>query len=68
MTDEKSLLNVKEFAALLNVTPACIRRWLLERKIACVKVGGRLVRIPISERDRIVEDGFRPAREDRNGR
>jgi excisionase family DNA binding protein len=62
MEEEKSLLSVKEFAALLNVTPACIRRWLLERKIACVKVGNRLVRIPVAERDRIVQAGFRPAR------
>jgi excisionase family DNA binding protein len=62
MTDEKQLLNVREFAALLNVTPACIRRWLLERRIACVKIGERLVRIPIEERDRIIQAGFRPAR------
>jgi excisionase family DNA binding protein len=61
-----ALLTVPQFAALLNVTPACIRRWLLERRIACVKIGGRLVRIPIAERDRIIETGFRPAREDRS--
>jgi hypothetical protein len=29
MKNDKSLLRVNEFAALLDVTPACVRRWLL---------------------------------------
>ena len=57
----KKLLSVPEFAEALSVTPACIRRWLLERKIASVRLG-RLVRIPEEERDRIIEQGFRPAK------
>jgi excisionase family DNA binding protein len=62
MTDsENSLLRVTEFAAILNVTPACVRRWLLERKIASTRIG-RLVRIPREEATRLVESGFRPAR------
>jgi excisionase family DNA binding protein len=60
MEKEKSLLRVDEFAALLNVTPACIRRWLLERKIASTRIG-RLVRIPATEIERLVESGHRPA-------
>jgi excisionase family DNA binding protein len=52
---------VNEFAALLTVTPACVRRWLLERKIASTRIG-RLVRIPASEIERLVESGLRPAR------
>ncbi len=56
------LLSGPEFGAALGVTSACIRRWLLERKIAHVKVG-RLVRIPASEIDRLVSEGSRPARE-----
>lgn len=61
MEGEKSLLRVNEFAAILNVTPACVRRWLLERKIASTRIG-RLVRIPKDEAVRLVESGFRPAR------
>jgi excisionase family DNA binding protein len=61
MDKEKSLLRVNEFAALLDVTPACVRRWLLERKIASIRIG-RLVRIPASEIERLVESGLRPAR------
>ena len=59
--EESRLFSVPQFAATLGVTTACIRRWLLERKIACVKVG-RLVRIPASQLDRIMEEGFRPAK------
>jgi excisionase family DNA binding protein len=61
------LLTVNQFAAALGVTPACIRRWLLERRIASVKVGRRLVRIPAEEAQRIIEAGLRPAI-DRRGR
>jgi excisionase family DNA binding protein len=55
------LLSVPEFASALGVTVACIRRWVLERRLASVRVG-RLVRLPESELQRIVRDGFRPAR------
>ena len=55
------LLKVDEAAEALKVTPACIRRWILEAKITTVKIG-RLVRIPSSEVDRLVEEGLRPAK------
>lgn len=56
-----ALLNVKQFAESLGVTCACIRRWVLERKLTTVKVG-RLIRIPASETERLITDGLRPAR------
>ena len=65
MENEKVLLRVNEFAAVLDVTPACVRRWLLERKIASVRIG-RLVRIPRDEAKRLVESGFRPAMKSRD--
>jgi len=58
---EVSLLSVPQFAAALGVTPACIRRWILERKITTVKLG-RLIRVPSSEVERLVNTGLRPAR------
>ena len=61
LTSHQQLLTVQAFAKALNVTPACIRRWILERKIATVKLG-RLVRIPADEVLRIVEQGLRPAK------
>jgi excisionase family DNA binding protein len=59
-----TLLSVKEFACTLNITVACVRRWILERKIETIKLG-RLIRIPTSEVERLVNSGLRPAREPR---
>ena len=61
MNNATRLLSVPEFAQSLGITVACVRRWLLERKIAYVKIG-RLVRIEPSERDRLIAEGSRPAK------
>jgi excisionase family DNA binding protein len=61
MIENKQLLTVKQFAEALGITEACVRRWILERKIAVIKLG-RLIRITPEERDRLVEMGHRPAR------
>ncbi len=61
ITSHQQLLTVRAFAKALNVTPACIRRWIPERKITTVKLG-RLVRIPANEVLRIVKQGLRPAK------
>jgi excisionase family DNA binding protein len=61
------LLTVHEFAQVMNVTASCVRRWLLEGRIARVKLG-RLVRIPAEECDRLINAGLRPARHTEGGR
>lgn len=58
------LLSISQFAASLNITVACVRRWVFEGKIAKVKLG-RLVRIPAAEADRLVREGLQEARNDR---
>ena len=58
------LLSVFEFAQELGITVACVRRWVLVRKIETVRVG-RLVRVPVTELDRILRDGRVPARVER---
>jgi excisionase family DNA binding protein len=55
------LLTVPEAAQALRMTCAGIRRWLLERRIGYVHCG-RLVRIPLSEIERILREGFCPSR------
>jgi excisionase family DNA binding protein len=55
------LLNIPQFAEFLGVTQSCIRKMVLEQRISVVKVG-RLVRIPMTEFDRIVAEGTRTAR------
>jgi excisionase family DNA binding protein len=57
----EELVSVPQFADVLGVTQACVRRWLLERKIAYVKLG-RLVRVPREELERLIAEGFRPAK------
>ena len=61
---QTTLLSVPQFASALGVTAACVRRWVLLRKIAIVKLG-RLTRIPASEVERLITAGFRPARPER---
>jgi excisionase family DNA binding protein len=52
--------SVRQFAENFGVTVACIRRWILIRKISHVKIG-RLIRIPESEVNRLIELGYVPA-------
>ena len=47
------LMTVAEFACALNVTIACVRRWIIERRVDIVKLG-RLVRIPTAEVERLI--------------
>jgi excisionase family DNA binding protein len=61
MSQQTELLSVEEFAATLNITVSCVRRWILERRIATVKLG-RLVRIPHTELERLINLGLRPVR------
>jgi len=58
--DDNTLLTLVDFCRPLGITLSCARRWVLDRKIAIVKVG-RLVRIPRAELERIVNAGLRPA-------
>jgi len=61
MSERREWLTVNEFAEALGITAACVRRWLLERRVSSTRIG-RLVRIPVSEINRLVETGLRPAR------
>jgi excisionase family DNA binding protein len=67
MNQTQKLLTVQEFAKELRVTAACIRRWILERRITTVKLG-RLVRIPESEANRVIEAGLRRAQRGTNAK
>jgi excisionase family DNA binding protein len=60
-TSKVALLSVPQVSEKLGVTRSCVRRWIHVRKIATVKLG-RLVRVPSTELDRLVDAGLRPAR------
>ncbi len=58
MSKSDKLLSVREVADRLALKPSTIRRRILERRIAYVKIG-RAVRIPSEAVDRLIEEGWR---------
>jgi excisionase family DNA binding protein len=52
------LLTVDQFAALCDVSPRTIERWLQERRIDSIKLGGA-IRIPKVEVIRMMSTGYR---------
>lgn len=56
------LFRVEQAAAKLAVKPKTLRNWIGERRIGVHRIG-RSVRIPGSEIERILAEGFTPARE-----
>lgn len=58
---ENQLLTSKQFAYAIGVSEACVRKWTLERTIKVVRLG-RLVRIPRTEVQRLIDEGAVPAR------
>ena len=62
---EERLLRVEDVAYLLAIKQSTVRAWLLARRIGCVRVGRRAVRVPLAEVQRIISEGIIPARERR---
>ncbi len=54
------LLTVFEFAVRTGWKPSTVRKKILRRELGYVKLG-RSVRIPESELERLISNGFRPA-------
>jgi excisionase family DNA binding protein len=53
---------VEEVAQQLGLKVSTVRMWILKRRIAYHKVGGKAVRISQDEIDRILEESAVPAR------
>ncbi len=51
---EPVLLSPAEFAERLNMKRGTVYTWLSKHKLSAVKVSRRMVRIPLSEVDRIM--------------
>jgi excisionase family DNA binding protein len=58
-----ALLRVPEAAALLGLKPATVRAWLLQRKLPCVGLSARAVRLRREDIERIISQGFVGARQ-----
>lgn len=54
------LLKVPEAAELLALSQKTVWQWIGERRIGVVRLG-RAVRIPITEIDRLLQEGTTPA-------
>lgn len=52
------LLNVKEAAKMLTVSPSAIRRWIIQRRIPFVKIGA-LVRFKEEDLIKISQEGLK---------
>jgi excisionase family DNA binding protein len=52
------LLSVDAFAELCEVAPRTVERWMVERRIDSVKIGGS-IRIPKMELVRLLATGYR---------
>jgi excisionase family DNA binding protein len=55
---------VRQAAKTLNVADTTIRKWIAERRLGHVRLG-RAIRIPSSELERFVREGFVPPVVDR---
>jgi excisionase family DNA binding protein len=58
---EGRLLTPQQFGDEIGLKVATVRSWVLRRKINVVRVG-RAVRIPCTEVERLMKEGFTPAR------
>lgn len=57
MTKERAGLAPKEFAKLLNKGEATVYRWIKAGQVKAVRIGPRLLIIPMGEVERILQEG-----------
>jgi excisionase family DNA binding protein len=55
------LVSVREAAERLAVRPGTVRLWIRLRRLPCVRVGARAIRIPVNAVEELIERGFTPA-------
>jgi excisionase family DNA binding protein len=55
------LLKVPEAAAILALSQKGLWQWIYSRRISVVRLG-RAVRVPLSEIERLIEEGTTPVR------
>ncbi len=56
----RTLWSLKELALDSGIKVSTWRRWILERRISCVRIG-RSVRIPDEEYRKLIQQGYRKA-------
>jgi excisionase family DNA binding protein len=59
----RGMLTVEQAAEELGIKESTVRAWLLRRKLECVRLSTRCVRIPASEISRLIDEHRVPRRE-----
>jgi excisionase family DNA binding protein len=59
----RGMLTVEEAALELGIKESTCRSWLLRRKLECVRLSTRCVRIPAEEVARLIRENTVPRRE-----
>ncbi len=60
--EREDLLTCPQAARLLQVKSSTIRKWTYQRRIPCVRLaGGRAVRYRLSDLQKLIRAGLRPA-------
>ena len=57
------LLRVPEAAALLTLKPATVRAWLLQRKLPCIRLSARAIRVRRCDVEKLISEGLVGARQ-----
>ena len=56
---QQQLHRITDFAVMMAISPKTAWSWVAQRRIGVVRLG-RAVRVPQSEIDRLLDDGFVP--------
>jgi excisionase family DNA binding protein len=56
--DDVQLVTFRDAAQLFGMHPNTLRKWAASGKLKVVKLGGKAVRIPLSELQRMVREGL----------
>ena len=60
-SNRHQLRTVRQASRLLEISPHTLRAWIAARKVEVVRLG-RAVRVPLTEIERLIDDGRIPPR------
>jgi hypothetical protein len=60
---DEEYLRVDDFARRMNVKTKTARNWISLGRVKTIRFSAKAIRVPLSELNRLIEEGTRPARE-----
>jgi excisionase family DNA binding protein len=61
----RGMLTITQTSEALGIKESTVRAWLMRRKIGCVRLSPRCVRVPLEEVERMINEHTIPAHEPR---